>query len=167
MLLFGGEGVGEDGLFAGAGGLRRIAPWTTRKKTSRGSDGARPQEQRGDGEAEDAAHVETLAPDAVGDPSADGEDYGVGYEIACQDPGGFVSAGGEGAGDVRHGDVDDGGVERLHEGGEEDGDGDYPGVGFGPCHVSWKVRVAAAKRWVLLTRYLPVLTALRVTVSRG
>ena len=95
------------------------------------SVGASAAEQRGNGEEEDAAHVEAFAADAVGDPAADGQHHGVGDEVAGEDPGGLFGAGAERAADVGHGDVGDGGVERLHEGGEGDGDGDGPGVGAG------------------------------------
>ena len=83
----------------------------------------------------DAGHVKALAADAVGDPSADGQHHGIGDQIAGQHPGGFVAAGRERAADVRHGHVGDGGVERLHEGGQRDGDGDDPGIGAGPPGV--------------------------------
>ena len=100
-----------------------------------GSVGARPQSSEASGEEEDAAHVEALAADAVGDPAADGQHHGVGDQVAGEDPGGFFGAGGERAADVGHGDVGDGGVERLHEGGEGDGDGDGPGIGAGSPRV--------------------------------
>ena len=76
----------------------------------------------------DAGHVEIFSAEAGGQPGADGQDDGVGNEIAGEDPGGFVGAGAEAAGNVWQGDVGDGGVEHLHEGGEGDGNGDQPGV---------------------------------------
>ena len=94
--------------------------------------GGEAAEQRGNGEQEDAGHVKALAAHAVGDPAADGQDHGVGDQVAGEDPGGLTEAGGEGAADVGHGDVGDGGVERLHEGGHGDGEGDDPGIGAGP-----------------------------------
>jgi methylmalonyl-CoA epimerase len=129
--FFGREGVGEDGLFAGleasAGEALEDA-----EEDEQGQSGGESAEERGESEEEDAAHVEALTADAVGDPAADGEDDGVGDEVAGENPGSFADAGAEGAGHVGHGDIDDGGVERLHEGGEGDGDGDDPGIGFGP-----------------------------------
>jgi hypothetical protein len=46
-----------------------------------------------------------------------GKDDGVGDQVAGEDPGAFVGAGAERAGDVGQGDVGDGGVEHFHEGG--------------------------------------------------
>ena len=128
------EGVGEDGLLAGlqAAAGRALQDAEEDEHAERGRESA---EQRGDGEEEDAGHVEALAADAVGDPAADGQHHGVGDQVAGEDPGGFVGAGGERAADVGHGDVGDGGVERLHEGGEGDGDGDGPGIGAGSPRV--------------------------------
>ena len=128
--LFRGEGVGEDGLLRGLEAAAGEA-LNDAEEDERAEGGGEAAEERGEGEEEDAGHVEALAPNAVGDPAGDGEDDGVGDEIAGEDPGGFIAGGGEGAGDVTHGDVDDGGVERLHEGGQGDGDGDDPGVGAG------------------------------------
>ena len=129
--FFGREGVGEDGLLAG---LEAAAGCSLddAEKDQQGQRWGESAEQAGDGEAEDAAHVEALAADAVGDPAGDGEDDGVGDQIAGEYPGGFVAASGERAADVGHGYVGDGGVEGLHEGGEGDGDGDDPGLAFGP-----------------------------------
>ena len=88
-------------------------------------------EQRADGEQGDAGHVEALASEAVGEPAGDGQNDGAGDQIAGEDPGGLFLAGAESAGDVRQGDVGDGGVEHLHEGGERDGEGDRPRIVVG------------------------------------
>ena len=128
--LLRGEGVGEDGLLAGlqAAAGRALQDAEEDQHAERGGQAA---EQRGEGEEEDAGHVEALAAHAVGDPSADGEDNGVGDQVAGEHPGGFVAAGGERAGDVPHGHVGDGAVERLHEGGQGHRNGDDPGIGAG------------------------------------
>jgi hypothetical protein len=128
------EGVREDGLLAGLQASTSRALQNT-EEDEHAESGREAAEQRCDGEEEDAAHVEPLAADAVGDPAADGQDHGIGDEVAGEDPCGLLGAGAEGAADVGHGDVGDGGVERLHEGGEGDGDGDGPGVGAGSPRV--------------------------------
>ena len=132
--LLGRKGVGEDGLLAG---LKATAGRALQdaEEDQHAESGREPAEQRGEGEQEDAGHVEALAADAVGDPAADGQHHGVGDQVAGEDPGGFVRAGGERAADVGHGDIGDGGVERLHEGGQGDGNGDDPGIGAGPPGV--------------------------------
>ena len=94
-----------------------------------------PQSSEATREQEDAGHVKALAAHAVGDPSADGEHHGVGDQVAGEHPGGFLGAGRERSADMLHGDVGDGGVERLHEGGQGDGDGDGPRVGAGTPSV--------------------------------
>src|SRR6185437_9768199 len=81
-----------------------------------------------DGEHGDAGHVEAFAADAVGDPSADGQDDGVGDKVGGENPGGFLESSAEGSCNVRQGDVGDAGVERLHKGGERNGKGDDPRV---------------------------------------
>ena len=130
----GGEGIGEDGLLAGLkAAAGRALEYAEEDEHAEG--GRESAEQGGHGEKQHAGHVKALAADAVGDPSADGQDDGVGDEVAGEDPGGFVAAGGEGAADVGHGDVGDGGVQGLHEGGQGDGDGNDPGVGARPPGV--------------------------------
>jgi hypothetical protein len=161
--LFGREGVGEDGLLAGL----EAAPGCSLDDTEEDEHSQRRREaaeQRGEGEEEDAAHVEALAAEAIGHPAADGEDDGVGYKVAGEDPGGFVTAGGEGSGDMAHSDIDDGGVERLHEGGEGDSDGDDPGIGFGPPCI---VEGEGCRRqcWCLVGLKLWIVTSVRVSVS--
>jgi len=129
------EGVGEDGLLAG---LEASAGCSLEnaEEDEHGEREGESAEQRGEGEKEDAGHVEALAPDAVGDPAGDGQDHGVGDQIAGENPGGLFDAGGEIAADVGHGDVGDGGVERLHEGGQRNGDGNGPRIGARtPCLV--------------------------------
>ena len=91
----------------------------------RGGDAA---EERGDGEEGDAGHVVVLAAEDAGEPRGHGQDDGVGDEVGGEDPGDFVIGAAEAAGDVGQGDVGDGGVEQLHEGGEGDGERDDPGI---------------------------------------
>ena len=88
-------------------------------------------EEGADGEERDAGHVEALAAEAVGEPAGDGQDDGGGDEVAGEHPGGFFLTGAESAGHVGQGDVGDGGVEHLHEGGEGDGEGDRPRIVVG------------------------------------
>ncbi len=52
-------------------------------------------EKRRHREQENAAHVEALAPNPVGDPAADGEHDGIGNQVAGEHPGSLVAAGGE------------------------------------------------------------------------
>ena len=161
--FLGREGVGEDGLLAGleasAGQALEDA-----EEDEHGEGRGESAEQRGESEEGDAAHVEPFTPDAVGDPAADGQDDGVGDEVAGEDPGGFADAGAQGAGHVGHGDVDDGGVERLHEGGEGDGDGDDPGIGFGPpCIVEGEG--CRRQEWSFDSSQNCRLTSVRVSVS--
>ena len=133
--LFNGEGVCEDGLFgrceaAAAGALQDAGD---DEGAERGGDAA---EEGADGEHGHAGHVETLAAEAVGEPAGDRKDDGRGDEIAGEDPGGFFLRCAQRAGDVRQGDVGDGGIEHLHEGGERDRERDDPGVKFRlPCFV--------------------------------
>jgi hypothetical protein len=101
-----------------------------RATMSRGRVFAIPQE-RTDGEEGDAGHVEALATEAVGEPAGDGQDDGRGDEVAGEDPGRFFLACTERAGDVGQGDVGDGGVEDLHEGGQGDSEGDRPRIVVG------------------------------------
>ena len=143
---FGGrEGVGEDGLFGGckAAAANALQDAAEDKERKRRSDAA---ESRADAEERDADHVELLAPDEGGHVGAGGEDDGVGYEIRGEDPGGFVLRGAEAAGDVGQGDVADGGVEDLHEGGEGDRHGDDPRVDAG---APWALyRGSAGDRYI-------------------
>ncbi len=128
--LFRREGVGQNGLLAGlqssAGSALQDA-----EEDQHAEGGRKAAKQRGQREEQDAGHVKALAADAVGDPAADGQHHGIGDQVTGEHPGGFVAAGGERAADMRHGYVGDGGVERLHEGGQRDRDGDDPGIGAG------------------------------------
>jgi hypothetical protein len=134
------EGVGEDGLLAGLEASTGCTLEDAEEDEHRQAEG-KAAEQGGEGEEEDAGHVEALATDAIGDPAGDGQDHGIGDEVAGEDPGGFLETGPQGAADVRHGDVGNGGIERLHEGGQSYGDCDSPGVGAGaPCLVKCSCR---------------------------
>ncbi len=68
-----------------------------------------------------------------------GKNDGVGDEIGGEDPGGFLLRGAEAAGDVRQGDVGDGGVEHLHEGGQGDRHGDDPRIDAGTPGALFRV----------------------------
>ena len=81
-----------------------------------------------DREAGDGQHQHALAAEIIREPAGDGKDDGVGDEVGSERPGGFVDGGGKAAGDVRERDVDDGGVEHFHEGGEHHRDGDEPRI---------------------------------------
>ena len=122
-------------------------PCRMRKKMSMRQRGREAAEGGADAEERDADHVELLAPDEGGHVGAGGEDDGVGDEVGGEDPGGFVLRGAEAAGDVGQGDVGDGGVEHLHEGGEGDGHGDDPGVDAG---APWAFYDLGRRRWVSL-----------------
>ena len=126
--FLGREGVGEDGLLAGLEAAAGCALQDAEEDED--AEGGRESAKQGSGgEEQHAGHVETLAADAVGDPAADGEDDGVGYQVAGEHPSGFVAASGERAADVGHGHIGDGGIEGLHEGGQGDGDSNDPRVG--------------------------------------
>jgi len=141
--LFNGEGVGEDGLLGGseaaaAGALQDAGDDEERQRRGNAA------EERADGEDGDAGEVVTLASEAVGEPAGDGKHDGGGDEIAGEDPGGFFLRRAERAGDVREGDVGDGGVEHFHERGEGNREGDGPGIVFRfpvviVCHISFLI----------------------------
>jgi hypothetical protein len=136
--LFDGEGIGEDGLFAGGEATSSEALQDAREDepAEAGSESA---EDRADGKHDDAAHVEAFAPDAIGEPAGDGKDDGGGDEIAGENPGSFFLRSSDRAGDVRERDIGDGGVEHLHEGGDGDGERDQPGVVEGlPGSFNWR-----------------------------
>ena len=125
--LGGGKGVDEDGLLDGG----ETAAADALEDASHEHDGERrgdAAEEAGDGEEGDAGHVVVLATEDAGEPGGHGEDDGVGDEIGGENPGDFVVGTAEAAGDVGEGDVGDGGVEELHEGGDGDGEGDDPGI---------------------------------------
>ena len=128
--MCGREGVDEDGLLDGGEAAAADALQDARHEhdAEGGCDAA---EERRDGEERDAGHVVVLAAEDAGEPGGHGEDDGVGDEVGGEDPGDFVVGAAEAAGDVGKGDVGDGGVEQLHEGGERDGEGDDPGIDDG------------------------------------
>ena len=117
--FFYGEGVCKDGLLAGSEAAAACSLQDARDD----------QERKGVGDAaekgaackhDDAGHVEALASEPVGEPAGDGQDDSARDKIAGENPGGFLGACAQGACDVRQGDVGDGGVEHLHEGGKGD-----------------------------------------------
>ena len=124
--FFRSEGIGEDGALAGlqAPAGRALKDAEEDQQSERVGETAT---ERKDGESDDTAHVEALAADAVGDPAADGQNDGVGDQVGGENPGGLFVTGAERPGNVRKGDVGDGGIERFHERGERDGEGDTCG----------------------------------------
>ena len=125
--FFDGEGVGENGLFAGreAAAAEALQDAGDDQEPEAGREAA---ERRADGEHDDADHVEAFAADAVRKPAGDGQNDGGGDEVAGQHPGGLVLRCADRARDMRQGDVGDGGVEHLHERGERNRQGNQPGV---------------------------------------
>ncbi len=89
---------------------------------------AKPQRRRADSEERNAGHVKALAAETIGQPARDGKNDCAGDEITGENPRRLFLAGAERTGDVREGDVGDGGVEDLHEGGEGDGERDRPRI---------------------------------------
>ena len=125
--LLGRKCIGEDRLLG-----RRHA--TTADALDDARDQHHPQrgghraQHRGGGEDRDADHIESLSADHVGQPAADRQHDGVGDQIAGNDPGAFVEAGCQAAGDVAQRDIDDGDVEHLHECGDRHDHRDQPGT---------------------------------------
>ena len=121
------EGVDQDGLLdrGEAATADSLENAEEDKEREAGSDAA---EERAYGKEEHADHVIAFAAKDAAEPGGKGEDNGVGNEVAGEDPGAFVIADGEAAGDVGEGDVGDGGVEELHEGGQRDRECDDPGI---------------------------------------
>ena len=114
----------------------------------RGKAGGKPAQQRRYREQRDADHVETLAADHVRQPAADRQNDRVGDEIGGDDPGAFVDADGETAGDVAQRNIGDGGVENHHEGGDRNDDGDQPGTAIARGRAALR---PAAARWSLIS----------------
>ena len=85
-------------------------------------------EEGRDGEAAHRHQQQPLAAEEVGEPAGHRQDDGVRHQVRGERPGGFVDGRRQAAGDVRQRDVDDGGVEDLHEGREHDRDRHQPRV---------------------------------------
>jgi hypothetical protein len=85
----------------------------------------------GDREDDDAGEKKIAAAEFEREPSAGGKDDGVGDEVAGENPGCFVSGGGEATSDVWKRDGGDGGVENFHERRKHDGGGDQVGGAVG------------------------------------
>ena len=85
--------------------------------------------QRG-GEREDGDRQQKIISPAQprAEPAGDRQDDRVGGEVAGDDPFAVGDRRRQSAGDVAQGDVGDGGVQHLHEGGDHDGDRDQPGI---------------------------------------
>ena len=95
------------------------------QQTHGGSDSAK---QRGRGKTRGGDQQQVLAPDAVGQPAGNGNHDPVRHQIGSQNPGGLAGCGGEAAGNVRQGNVDDRRIQHLHKGGEHDRHGDEPRI---------------------------------------
>ena len=85
-------------------------------------------QKRRRGEADDRQHQQPLAAEHAREPAGHRQNDGVGDQIGRQDPGRFIDRRGHRRRDMRQRDVDDGGVEHLHEGAEHHRDGDDPRV---------------------------------------
>ena len=125
--FFGRKSVGQDGALAGlqAAAGRALKDAEDDQQSQRVG---KPATERKEGEGDDATHVEALAADAVGDPAADGENDGVRDQVRSENPGRLVVACAERPGDVRKGNVGNRGIERFHECGERDSEGDNPRI---------------------------------------
>jgi len=146
--LLDGEGVGEDGLFAG-GETAASCSLEDAGDDEHGEGLGDAAEERTDHEQRNTDHIEAFSAEAIGEPAGDGQDDGAGDKIAGEDPGGLFLASAEGAGDVRKGDVGDGGVEDLHEGGEGDGERDCPWIMVG-LPEGWSECGAGRGRYISL-----------------
>ena len=82
------------------------------------------------GEGEDGdRQQEVIAPAQVSrEPAGDGQDDGVGGQIAGDDPFAVGDRRRQATGDVAQRHVGDGGVQHLHERRDDHGEGDEPGV---------------------------------------
>ena len=87
-----------------------------------------PAEKRACGEQEHAGQIEALAAHACRYPAADGQHHRVAHQVAGEDPGGFVGAHRQAAGDVLQRYVGDGGVQHLHERRHRHDQRDRPGI---------------------------------------
>jgi hypothetical protein len=128
--LFGREGIGQDGLLAGAHAASASALQDT-EEDEHGQCGRESTQARRDGEHHDAGHVETFASNDRSEPARHGQHNGVRDQVTGEDPGGFVGAGAEASRDVPQGNVGDGGVQNLHERGQRHREGDDPWVEAG------------------------------------
>ena len=93
-------------------------PCSTRATISMGMFRDMPQSMEAPVKARMESMQQALAADAARDPARGGQHDGIRDQIAGEHPGGFVGGRREAAGDVRQGDVGDGGVEHHHEGGQ-------------------------------------------------
>ena len=86
----------------------------------------RAAEERGDDEEQDRERQVVLAPEPIGQPGGHRQDDDVGQDVPRGDPGDLVGGGVEVAGHLRQGDVDDGGVQHLHDGRRDQSNQDDP-----------------------------------------
>ncbi len=124
-LLLLGEGLHGDGLAHGHHGAageplddpeEDLGPEARREAAG----------EAGQGEGGQAEEVEALAPEVAAQPARDGQDDGVGHQVAGDDPGDLLGPGGVGPLHVGQGDVHHRGVEHLHEGAQHRGERDDP-----------------------------------------
>ena len=129
------KGVGENRLLARTEAATTSTLQDAEKDQHR-QGGGESAEQRTEGEEKDASHVKALAAKAITGPGRDGQDNGVGDQVAGQDPGGFILSGRKRPGDVRQSHVRNRSVQHLHEGGQS----------YGHRHGPWIVAGAPAER---------------------
>ena len=125
------EGVEDNGLLVGLQpAAAKALEQAIDDDLAEGGRGA--AQEREDDESCDAEHEVALATDDAADEARNRQDDAVGDEVGGQRPGGVVVACRYRPRDMRQRDVDDRGVENLHERGDGDHDRDQPRVGLRP-----------------------------------
>ncbi len=121
------EGLQQDGL---GEGLQTASgePLQDAEDDELGETAGHAAEQGSNGESGDTGQQHSAASEVAGQPPGHGQDDGVGDQVGGDDPGAFFVGGAEISGDVRDGDIDDRGVQNLHECGEHHGDGHDPRI---------------------------------------
>jgi len=99
---------------------------------SKSKEGASPQSREAQSKEHDAKHIVAFASKNPAQPCGKRKNHGIRHQIAGQDPGAFVVADGETSGDMRQGNIGNGGVEQLHKGGQRNRDRDDPRIYCGP-----------------------------------
>ena len=130
-VLLGWKGFEEDGL---GEGLEASAGKTLQdaKEDERLETGRHAAQNRRDGEAGDTGEKHVAAAETVGQPSGHREDDCVGHQVGGHNPGAFFDGRAHVAGEVRHRNVHDRGVEDLHERRTHDGGGHDPRIHGAP-----------------------------------
>src|SRR5262249_24886860 len=151
-LLLGRKRIEQHGL---AGGLQ-AAPGQALDHPEQDNlpqAGGHAAQPRSEGEDGDGQQEVVAAAQAGRDPAGDRQDGGGGGQVAGQDPLLVDDRRRQAAGDGAQRDVRDGGVEHLHDGGDDHGDGDNPGVdrpaanyGGSECHAAHDAYSAADNR---------------------